>query len=256
MSNAAFFAIALVLASPITARGQPLDDEGVEHSGEKIRKVSREERSGGRPDREPYDTPPLPSPPVPPPIGGSTDRALDVPRLANPAEVRPTATDYPPEAWIAGEEGEVTFSLTVGPDGKAYGCAVFKSSGSYALDGASCPIVRDRGIFEPARNEDGVPYAARFTHTMRWYREEPNYPGRMTVSLRFLVDETGQVRECEVLELSGEINADMLLSIENDPCLGQDGRTQVPYRDKNGVPVARRVTVTTETIVTEPASSE
>jgi periplasmic protein TonB len=60
------------------------------------------------------------------------------------------STDYPAAAMRADEEGVVVVAYIVGTDGRVTECAVRESSGSQALDAASCGIVQRRFQFEPA----------------------------------------------------------------------------------------------------------
>lgn len=62
--------------------------------------------------------------------------------------------DYPAEALVKGEQGTSIFSLDVGPDGAITNCWVMSSSGSRALDEATCEIALRRGHFDPARRYD------------------------------------------------------------------------------------------------------
>ena len=55
------------------------------------------------------------------------------------------------------EEGTTGFRLTVGPNGRVTDCTVTSSSGSNALDAATCRIMRSRARFTPARNNLGEP---------------------------------------------------------------------------------------------------
>lgn len=76
--------------------------------------------------------------------------------------------DYPAAALIAGEQGTVEFSLTVGPNGRVTACTVTSSSGSATLDEATCRIMRTRAHFTPARDSDGNPIADTVSSHMRW----------------------------------------------------------------------------------------
>ena len=63
--------------------------------------------------------------------------------------------DYPVAAMRAGEEGAVAFVLAVGTTGRVENRTVAQSSGSAALDLATCSIVSRRARFFPARDEAG-----------------------------------------------------------------------------------------------------
>lgn len=63
--------------------------------------------------------------------------------------------DYPRSARKAREQGSVGFRLEISPRGRIASCIVTASSGSAALDAATCRILRERARFEPARDERG-----------------------------------------------------------------------------------------------------
>jgi len=91
-----------------------------------------------------------PAPPPPPP-----------PRTVEPARARANLAsyvsndDYPSSALRREEEGTTGFRLTVGTDGRVTNCTITSSSGSSALDNATCRIMRSRARFTPARNDRG-----------------------------------------------------------------------------------------------------
>src|SRR5437870_9122181 len=86
-------------------------------------------------------------PPVAPPV-------MAPPRPAPPPAPRQTqpksvvgdlqgligGDDYPPSAMDNNEQGVTRVALTVGPSGRVVGCSVTGSSGSRALDQASCRL--------------------------------------------------------------------------------------------------------------------
>ena len=59
------------------------------------------------------------------------------------------AGDYPREAWRRHEEGRVRFELSLSPQGRVGDCRILESSGSAALDGRTCAILRQRARFAP-----------------------------------------------------------------------------------------------------------
>lgn len=81
--------------------------------------------------------------------------------------------DYPAEAIRAGQEGEVRVELSVARDGSVSGCQIARSSGSAALDAATCRVAVERYIFSPARNPQGEPIASIYRQTVRWHLPEP-----------------------------------------------------------------------------------
>jgi protein TonB len=65
--------------------------------------------------------------------------------------------DYPASAQRAEEQGTVRVRLDVGANGRVTSCTVSSSSGSSALDAATCRILRSRARFTPARDSNGNP---------------------------------------------------------------------------------------------------
>jgi protein TonB len=74
--------------------------------------------------------------------------------------------DYPAEAL--GASGKVGFSLTIGPDGRVIGCAITRSSGSAALDGATCRLIERRARYVPAVDSDGNPVVGTIHQEVIW----------------------------------------------------------------------------------------
>ena len=102
--------------------------------------------------------PPAPPPPPPPRV------IQPVAPKANLASLFST-DDYPPSALRAGEAGTTGFRLDVGPDGRVTNCTVTSSSGSSALDSATCRLLTRRARFTPARDSSGS--AAPGVHNSR-----------------------------------------------------------------------------------------
>jgi protein TonB len=84
--------------------------------------------------------------------------------------------DYPPSALHARQEGTVAFVLAVNPDGRVGGCTVSASSGSAALDNATCSIMRRRARFTPARDANGNVVADTFSSRFAWTLPRPPQP--------------------------------------------------------------------------------
>jgi TonB family protein len=66
-----------------------------------------------------------------------------------------SADDYPTQAQTKGEEGTVQAELLVDASGKVSGCTILRSSGSAALDTATCSILSRRAHFYPAHDVNG-----------------------------------------------------------------------------------------------------
>jgi protein TonB len=77
------------------------------------------------------------------------------------------ADDYPPAAIRAGEEGKVAVAVAVDASGQPIGCRIVTSSGSSALDQASCRAMQ-RGRFEPARDANGTAIAGTYSRQLSW----------------------------------------------------------------------------------------
>lgn len=65
--------------------------------------------------------------------------------------------DYPAAALRNREEGWVFFTLTIGANGRVADCEISGTSGSPALDGTTCRILRSRARYAPARDAAGAP---------------------------------------------------------------------------------------------------
>lgn len=89
-----------------------------------------------------------------------------VPRADPQSLIRPD--DYPASARQAGEQGSVRFALDVGSNGRVGGCTILWSSGSAALDSATCRIARSRSRFTPARDATGQPAPGRVEQEVVW----------------------------------------------------------------------------------------
>jgi protein TonB len=107
----------------------------------------------------------------------AAEQASQVPSVAASAArarpARPIASffyreDYPVSALTGRQEGRTAFRLTIGPNGRVTGCVVLGSSGSAALDGATCRVLRGRARFVPARDEAGRPTADDYFGEYTW----------------------------------------------------------------------------------------
>jgi protein TonB len=103
----------------------------------------------------PQFIPTPPAPPAPPPPAPAPRQTVEPARARANLSSYVSNDDYPPSALRAEEEGTTGFRLTVGPDGRVQNCVVTSSSGSSALDNATCRIMRSRARFTPARDNTG-----------------------------------------------------------------------------------------------------
>lgn len=62
---------------------------------------------------------------------------------------------YPPVARARGEQGQVSFEITVDPDGFLSSCVITKTSGYANLDRETCDFLIKYARPKPARNADG-----------------------------------------------------------------------------------------------------
>jgi protein TonB len=60
----------------------------------------------------------------------------------------------------------------VTPDGRVGDCAVTGSSGSNALDAATCRLMKSRARFAPARDSDGKPTTDTVANAIKWVLPE------------------------------------------------------------------------------------
>lgn len=109
--------------------------------------------------------PPAPPPPPPPPPPA---QKVESARARGNLAALISDADYPPSAQRAGEEGTTGFALNIGPDGRVTGCNVTSSSGSSALDQATCRILQRRARFTPARDSNGQPTADTYRARITW----------------------------------------------------------------------------------------
>jgi protein TonB len=103
------------------------------------------------------------SAPPPPAIETVPPRSAtgDLQRLFRPA-------DYPISALEHKEQGSVTVRLTVDVAGHVGACDITASSGSRALDIASCQILQSRAVFTPARDSSGNLTTDTVSQEIRW----------------------------------------------------------------------------------------
>jgi protein TonB len=76
--------------------------------------------------------------------------------------------DYPDSAIRNEEQGTTGFRLDVGPDGRVTSCSVTQSSGSSALDNATCRLMKSRARFTPATDSSGNKVSDSVSNRIRW----------------------------------------------------------------------------------------
>ena len=104
-------------------------------------------------------------PPMPPP---PTLRNVTDPQPRAPAQSYVSRDDYPASALAMKKSGRTRVLLLIGPDGRVASCQVVASSGSAALDSATCNLLRRRARFTPARDSNGNPAAAQIIQQIEW----------------------------------------------------------------------------------------
>lgn len=80
--------------------------------------------------------------------------------------------DYPAAALRGDHQGTVRYRVEIGPEGRVAGCTIIGSSGSGALDSATCRIVSRRGRFTPARDSAGAPVPDAREGEVTWRMDE------------------------------------------------------------------------------------
>jgi TonB family protein len=103
--------------------------------------------------------------PAPPPSSGHEQAA---------GHVRANLTtyfsddDYPAVALAGGQEGTVSFRLTISREGRVSDCVVTETSGSPLLDDTTCRILRSRARYAPARDAAGQAAEGSDTGRVTW----------------------------------------------------------------------------------------
>lgn len=113
------------------------------------------------------DVPPQPTytpPPPPPPLSMRVEPARAKANLGTYV----SDADYPSDAIRREEQGATRFKLAVGPDGRVTNCTVTGSSGSAALDTATCRLMKGRARFAPAHDSSGNAVADAVSSTIVW----------------------------------------------------------------------------------------
>ena len=104
-----------------------------------------------------------PAPPAPP-----------APRVSQAAKAKGnlpalfSTDDYPQSAIRNEEQGTTAVRMTIGADGRVSDCSITQSSGSSALDNATCNILRRRARFTPAKDQAGNPITDTVSQRIRW----------------------------------------------------------------------------------------
>jgi TonB family protein len=171
---------------------------------------------------------------------------------------------YPPEALRNREQGMVRFEVEVRPNGRVDSCRVTGSSGSRALDEATCAIMADRARFTPARDAAGERVADRFAARIEWvlppqdpppaedararanlasYLSDADYPIQAlrlnqqgTVGFDLDISPEGRATQCHIVSSSGS----ELLDLTTCRIMLERARFE-PARDEAGSAVPDRI---------------
>ncbi len=179
------------------------------------------------------------------------------PRLKTFRFIKPA--DYPVAAWQEDETGVVKYSVDVSADGKATNCEITEGAELTRLASATCALVMERAEFRAAKDEDNQDVAGTYEGRHNWRKREPELP-QMSLIFQYTHDENGVSHDCEFLKMEN-LPEKMRKDIERDKergnlCKGAFGSGRgVPYRDENGVPIAKRVTVSMDVLLEEPVET-
>jgi len=168
--------------------------------------------------------------------------------------------DYPADALRLGEQGVVGFSVDVDATGRVSACQITRSSGSAALDEATCRIARERVQFTPARDRQGRPVPDQTSSRVHWvlpeqasstsaranlasYISDSDYPAEAirageqgTVGFKLDIGPDGLVSACTILLSSNSA------SLDAATCRILQARARfTPARDSAGHAVADAV---------------
>ena len=97
--------------------------------------------------------------------GGAVTKPLHISGSINNARDYPT----PPGGRQARIGNEVIVKVTVGTDGRASNCSVFRPSPDAEADAITCRLVVERLRFKPATDSNGTPVSAPFYWRQRWF---------------------------------------------------------------------------------------
>jgi len=196
-------------------------------------------------------TPPaLTAPPAPllPPPQSAVETLPRGPRPRNGPAGWIQPGDYPALAVKNGESGTAGFTLTIDAKGKVTSCVIMATSGSAALDRATCDLLSARAAFDPALDGAGKPVASRYSNRTRWILPPPaTLPQPGELIFHYVVETDGRQTECRVEKATGAMEARFKQIGEGCPAV----RFREPFKDAQGNPVRRHVTLR-QSLVVEP----
>jgi len=153
-----------------------------------------------------------------------------------------SANDYPSSALRNEEEGVVGFRLTVSKAGMVDGCVVVHSSGSVALDDATCHLMWARARLNPAKDDKGHAVDGTYSSTVRWkIPDDMPQPQAGSVVSSLIVEKDGHLTDCRF------IRSDPWLTgappIGSFPCA--PSVVSPPFTNAKGEPIRKRMVRTT-----------
>lgn len=152
-------------------------------------------------------------------------------------------SDYPIAAWNGGRTGRAEARLYIGEDGRLLRCAIMVSSGHEDLDRATCAPFGEPATYSTDLEAERPSVVDTHDFAFDWEKKLPEFPDSVTVSSRAIIDTQGLPHSCEILEVTGPIPDRMRRRLEIDPCGWASPRTIAPYRDAEGRPVQKVVTM-------------
>lgn len=190
----------------------------------------------------------VPPAPLMPPVQSAVETLPRGPRPKEGPVGWIHAGDYPPLALRNGESGVVGFTLTVDAKGGVTNCVVVASSGSAALDRTTCDLLRVRAQFQPALDGAGKPVAGSYTNRTRWILPPAAaLPQPGEVIFHYVVETDGRQTECRLEKATGAMEERFKQLGSGCPAV----RFREPFKDAQGNPVRRRVTLR-QSLVVEP----
>jgi TonB family protein len=122
--------------------------------------------------------------------------------------------DYPPAAMVHGEQGNVAFLVSVAADGAVTGCRVTASSGSAALDAATCRILTERARFTPARNAAGAAVADEIAGRIGWVLPPSPTGARARANLAYYISDRDYPAESILYGEQGRVEFELDISTQ------------------------------------------
>ena len=119
-----------------------------------------------------FHTKPGPEPVEPAPPPPPEPKKIEAARAKANLASYVSDADYPAAAVRGEEQGTARFLLSVGTNGRVTGCTITGSSGSSALDAATCRIMKQRARFTPARDSAGNPTTDTVSNAIKWVLPE------------------------------------------------------------------------------------